>query len=109
MPGEDGQEALVRGPLVEEKGPLQLGRQLQLRFEGRLLRGAGREVAVEVEPALADGADFRRPRERRELAQRLRRRRGRVVRVDARGSRRGRRASRARARSPPGSKARSSR
>ena len=76
-------EVRVRRALVEEHRHLQLRRELELRLEAAQLGVARREVAIEVEPALADGDDLG---PRAELAQRHERIGAvlaRVVRVDA--------------------------
>src|SRR5690554_1097431 len=55
---EQRDEALVRVALMQENGLPGRDRELELRDERVLLPVARREVAVEIESALADGDDF---------------------------------------------------
>ena len=62
---QDRNEILVRVALMQEHRLAQLDGELQLLAKRCQLRLARREIAEVIEPAFADGDDFRLPRQRR--------------------------------------------
>src|SRR5690606_8574009 len=83
MRRDDRREAFVRIALMEEDRELELGRERELRLEGALLRVGRREVAKEVEAALADRDDARLLGERSQRVDRVRIELGGMMGMDA--------------------------
>ncbi len=80
-----GDQLGVRVAVVQDDGQIQLARQAELRDQRLVLHVSWGEVAIEVQPNLADGDDGRSAGQRALLGQGLRREGRRVVRVGADG------------------------
>src|SRR5262249_28048657 len=83
--GEDRREVLVRVALVQEHGLAERAREGELRVKSPPLRFGRRDVAVVVEPTLADRAPFRGGGELGGLSELVTAELTRVVRMPARG------------------------
>jgi len=80
-----GDEIIVSVALVQEHGLAELRSQFELAVERLLLRGAGREVAEIIEPALSDRDHLGKPRELGERGETRGIELGGVVRVNSGG------------------------